>query len=88
MAKHTKESFRQNVGFQDAIADVLRDYHISEEKNIICFQCYFFREDHKVITNIISANVQSKKPEIQSRLDMLNELYSQIINIKDHLIKQ
>jgi hypothetical protein len=88
VAKRTKESFRRNVGFQEVIADVLRDYHISEDKNVIWFWCYFFREDHKVITNIISADVQSKKPEIQSRLNRLNELYSQIINIENHLIKK
>ena len=88
VAKRAREDFRRNVGFQEVIADVLRDYHISEEKNVICFWCYFFREAHQVVTNVISADVQSKKPEIQSRIDRLNELYSQIINIKDHLIKQ
>ena len=88
MAKRIKDDFRRNVGFQEVIADVLRSYHISEEENVICFWCYFFREAHQVVTNVISADVQSKKPEIQIRIDRLNELYSQIINIKDHLIKQ
>ena len=88
VAKRIKDDFRRNVGFQEVIADVLCDYHISEEENVICFWCYFFREAHQVVTNVISADVQSKKPEIQIRIDRLNELYSQIINIKDHLIKQ
>lgn len=88
VAKRKNEGFRRNICFQEVIADVLRDYHISEEKNVICFWCYIFKEAHQVVTNVIFADVQSKKPEIQSRIDRLNELYSQIINIKDHLIKQ
>jgi len=49
---------------------------------------FFHFDSRKVVTNIIHADVRSKKPEIQSRLDRLNELHSQITNIKDHLIKQ
>ena len=88
VAQRTKHNLSTNVGFQEVIADVLRGYHISEEENVICFWHYFFRETHQVVTNVISVDVKSKKPEIQSRIDRLNELYSQIINIKDHLIKQ
>ena len=89
VAKKAKENIHRNRGFQDVIADVLRDYHISEEKNVISFSSYWLRGDVKAIaTNIICVDVQSKKPEIQSRIDRLNELYSQIINIKDHSIKQ
>ena len=89
VAKRAKEDFRSNVGFREVIADVLRDYHISEEKNVISFSPYWLRGDVKAIaTNIICADVKSEKPETQSKIDKLNELYSKIINIKDHLIKQ
>ena len=89
VAKRAKEDFRSNVGFREVIADVLRDYHISEEKNVISFSPYWLRGDVKAIaTNIICADVKSEKSEIQSKIDKLNELYSKIINIKDHLIKQ
>lgn len=88
VADRTKKDFLSDKALQEVIADVLRGYHISEEKNVICFGGHSFRETHQVVTNVISANVQSNKPEIQSRIDRLNELYSQIINIKDHLIKK
>lgn len=90
VAKTAKENlYRKSRGFQDVIADVLRDFYISEEKNVICFSPYWLRSDVKAIaTNIICADVKSKKPEIQSQIDRLNELYSQIINIQDHLIKK
>ena len=87
-AKQLKADFYRNQGFQEVIADVLRSFHISEEKNIISFYCHFLRNIESVTTNIICADVKSKKPEIQDKLDRLNELYSQIINIEDHLIKK
>lgn len=89
VAKTAKKNIYRNRGFQDVIADVLRDYYISEEKNVISFSPYWLRGDVKAIaTNIICADVKSKKPEIQALIARLNQLYSQIINIKDHLIKQ
>ena len=87
VAKQIKADFYGNRGFQEVIADVLRDFHISEEKNIISFYCYFSRDSARVATNIICVDAKSKKPEIQSKIDRLNELYSQIINIENHLIK-
>jgi hypothetical protein len=89
VAKTAKDHIYRNRGFQEVIAYVLRDFRISEEKNVICFSPYWFRGDVKAVaTNIICADVRSKNPEIQKQIDRLNELYSQIINIKDHLIKQ
>ena len=88
VAKQMKETIYRNTGFQEAISHTLSHFHICEEKNVISFHCYNIGESQKVVTNVIHADVRSKDPEIQSRLDRLNELYSQIINIKDHLIKQ
>lgn len=89
VAKQMKANFYRNQGFQEVIADVLlHDFHISEEKNVISFYSYHFRDVGRVTTNIICADVKSKKLEIQSKIDRLNELYSQIINIENHLIKK
>lgn len=87
VANHMKTNLYYNMSFQDVITLVFRDFHINEEKDVISFNCYFIRKSQKVVTNIVSADIQSKKPEVQSCIDRLNELYSQIINIKDHLIK-
>ena len=88
VAKQMKADFYRDQGFQEVIAGVLRDFHISEEKNVISFYCYFLRDSSKVATNITRADVKSKKTEIQSKIDRLNELYSQIIDIENHLIKK
>jgi hypothetical protein len=88
VAKRMKSNYHRDQGFQEVIADVLRDFHISEEKNVISFYCFFSRDSEKVVTNIICADVKSKRSEIQSKINRLNELYSQIINIENHLIKK
>lgn len=81
-----KTNLYYNTSFQDVITLVFRDFHINKEKDVISFNCYFIRKSKKVVTNIVSAG-ESKKTQVQSRIDRLNELYSQIINIKDHLVK-
>lgn len=86
-AKRMKDECYINRGFQDVLDDVLREYHISKEKNVISFCCYYLRDSAKVTTNIICANVKSKKSEVQNKIDKLNDLYSQIIDIKSCLIK-
>ena len=82
-----KAEYYRNQGFQEVIAGVLRDFYISEEKNVISFYSYHLRDTTRIATNIICAYVKSKKPEIQNKIDRLNELYSQIIDIENHLIK-
>ena len=85
--KRMKDECYINRGFQEVLDDVLREYHISKEKNVISFCCYYLRDSAKVTTNIICANVKSKKSEVQNKIDKLNDLYSQIIDIKSCLIK-
>lgn len=88
VAQQMKKDLYVNRSFQDVIADVLRDYHISEEKDIITFYCHFFRGQSDVVaTNIIHADVESKDAEIQEKIVKLNEIYNKIIDIKNHLVK-
>lgn len=89
VAKQMKKDYFRNQGFQEVLTAVLRDFHISEEKNVISFWCYRIQDGIiKVATNITRTDVKSKKPEIQNKIDILNELHSQIINIENHLIKK
>lgn len=88
VAKQIKADFYGNRSFQEVIADVLRYYYISEEKNVISFYYHFQIDSAGVATNIICADVKSKNSEIQNKIDRLNEVYSQIINIENHLIKK
>lgn len=88
VAKQMKDEYYINQGFKEVIASVLHHYHISKEKNVISFYCYPLRDSVRVTTNIIHADVKSKKSEIQQKIDRLNELYFQIVYIENHLIKK
>lgn len=87
VAKQIKSDPYENRGFQEVIADVLHDFHISDEKKVISFYYPFLRDSARVSTNIIFVNVKSKDPEIQRKIDRLNEFYFQILDIKNNLIK-
>lgn len=75
-------------GFTEVIDNVLRDFHLNEERNVFVFHCYSSRESEPVARNIIKASVHSDKPEIQKKIDQLNEVYNKIVDIRNHLIKQ
>ena len=85
-AKRIKEYC--DKGFQDIIDQVLSYFHISEEKNLIGFLHWYAGDIQTIVTNVIYADVKSEDPKIQTKIDRLNKSHSQIINIKDHLIKK
>ena len=88
VAQQMKKDLYTNRSFKDVIADVLSYYHISEEKDIVSFYCYSFKDQSDVVsTNIIQADIESKYPEIQEKIERLNEIYNKIIDIRNHLIK-
>lgn len=84
VAKEQKQ-IRSSVGFTEIIKDVLRDFHINEERNYISFYAYWCR-GNLVSGLVISVNAKSK--EIQDKIDKINELHKMIINIQDNLITQ
>lgn len=84
IAKEQKQ-LRSSVGFIEIIKDVLRDFHINEERNYVSFYAYWCG-GNSVSGMVISVNAKSK--EIQDKIDKINELYDKIINIQDNLIKQ
>lgn len=86
VAKEQKQ-FRSDVGFTDIIKDVLRDFHINEERNYISFYAYWCK-GNSVSGLVISVNAKSKEKAIQDKIDKINELYNNIINIQDNLIKE
>ena len=88
VAKELKENLYRNQSFQEVIKAVLRDYRINQEDNVVSFSYNFVRESDAILSNIICADANSKNQEIQVKLDKLNELYSKIINIENHLIKK
>lgn len=83
VAKEQKQ-FCSDVGFTEIIKDVLRDFHINEERNYISFYAYWCR-GNSVSGLVISVNAKSKV--IQDKIDKINELHNMIINIQDNLIK-
>ena len=86
MAKEQKQ-FRSDVGFTEIIKDVLRDFHINEERNYVTYYAYWCK-GNSVSGLVILVNAKSKEKEIQDKIDQVNELYNMIINIQDNMIKQ
>lgn len=80
-----QKQMRSSVGIAEIIKDVLRDFHINEERNYVSFYAYWCR-GNSVSGLVILVNAKSK--EIQDKIDKINELYDKIINIQDNLIKQ
>ena len=86
VAKEQKQ-FRSNVGFTEIIKDVLRDFHINEERNYVSLYAYWCG-GNSVSGLVISVNAKSKEKVMQDKIDQVNELYNMIINIQDNLINQ
>ena len=86
VAKEQKK-FRSDVGFAEIIKDVLRDFHINEERNYVTYYAYWCK-GNSVSGLVILVNAKSKEKEIQDKIDQVNELYNMIINIQDNMIKQ
>lgn len=87
-AKEFKKRFGYGRGFLDVINDVLRDFHVNNEGNVFVFNCYGVPNSEVVATNIIKVGVDSDNPDIQKKIDKLNSVYTQILDIKNHLVKQ
>lgn len=86
VAKEQKK-FRSDVGFAEIIKDVLRDFHINEERNYVTYYAYWCR-GNTISGLVISVNAISKEKAIQDKINQVNELYNKIINIQDNLIKE
>ena len=87
VAKELKQNYFRNQSFQVVIKDALRDYQVNKDDNVVSYRYHFVKESDTIISNIICVDITSKNPEIQTKIDKLNELYSQIVNIENHLIK-
>lgn len=60
-----------NTGFNDIINNhVLRDFHVSNDKNIISYYSYFQRNNgvQSILTNVIHADINSNNSKIQKKL--------------------
>lgn len=86
VAKEQKK-FRSGVGIAEIIKDVLRDFHINEERNYVTYYAYWCK-GNSVSGLLISVDAKSKEREIQDKIDKINELHNMIINIQDNMIKQ
>lgn len=88
VAKELKQNYFRNQSFQVVIKDALRDYKVHEDDNVVSFRYHFVKESDTILSNIICVDITSKNPEIQAKIDKLNELYTNIIDIENHLIKK
>lgn len=88
VAKELKQNYFRNQSFQVVIKDALRDYQVNKDDNVVSYRYHFVKESDTIISNIICVDITSKNPEIQAKIDKLNELYTNIIDIENHLIKK
>ena len=88
VAKKLKQNYFRNQSFQVVIKDALRDYQVNKDDNVVSYRYHFVKESDTIISNIICVDITSKNPEIQAKIDKLNELYTNIIDIENHLIKK
>ena len=88
MAKELKQNYIRNQSFQVVIKDALRDYKVHKDDNVVSFRYHFVKESDTILSNIICVDVSSKNSDIQTKIDKLNELYNNIIDIENHLIKK
>lgn len=88
VAKELKKIYFRNKGWQDAISDALRDYQVNKDDNVVTYRYHYVKESDTIVSNIICADITSKNLEIQAKIDKLNELYTNIIEIENHLIKK
>ena len=75
-----------NKSIELVINNICYYYCINEEKNAISY--YYYENSEKIATNIIYIDIKSTNLQIQNKIDEVNELYSKITNIKNHLIKK
>lgn len=88
VAKELKQNYFRNQSFQVVIKDALRDYKVHEDDNVVSFRYHFVKASDTILSNIICVDVSSKNSDIQTKIDKLNELYNNIIDIENHLIKK
>ncbi len=88
VAKELKQNIYRNQSFQEVIKDVLCDFRVNQDDNVVSFSYHFVRESDAILSNIICVDVSSKNSDIQTKIDKLNELYNNIIDIENHLIKK
>ncbi len=87
-AQRIKKNERPGTEFKEVIMGVLHYYRVSKENDFVCFWYPGFEETSKAMTNVVIAKAQSENPEIQRKIDSLNDLYSQSINLEDYLFKK
>lgn len=88
VAKELKQNYFRNQSFQVVIKDALRDYQVNKDDNVVSYRYHFVKESDTILSNIICVDVSSKNSDIQTKIDKLNELYNNIIDIENHLIKK
>lgn len=76
-----------NIGYNEALEKIFRRFLINKQSNIISLDCNFFQNNIRIMTNIVYVNIKTKNKKIQDKIIKMNEIYFQIVDIKNNLIK-
>ena len=87
-AKQLRERCNKNFGFNNIITGVFNNFYLNPEKSVVGFCCLYEFECDRILTNIVRIDMRSRDISIQKRLDEVNRLHSEIVNIKDRIIKE
>ena len=84
---HEIKQLKDNNYEKYAIDCVFEYFDFDEINNVVRFNCYHSANSKKIATNVIFVDIRSANTQLQDKINKLNELYSQIANLKDYLSK-
>ncbi len=86
-AKQTKDKYYINRSFQEAIDEVSRDFHVSKNRNFVSFCPYHLEGIEQLAFGIIFVDCSCKEETVQSKIEESNQIFQNILDIPNHLIK-
>ena len=86
LAKKINDS-HYSRSYPDALEMVKREYHVDQNKCFVSLSAYFVNDVEPLSFNIIHVDCTTRDNGIQSRIDELNRIYNDILNLPNHFIK-
>ena len=75
------------LNFPKALKMVKSDYKIDRFKRFVSLFVYYLQDEEPLMFNIICVNHSIKDNSIQSKIDELNKIYNDVLDLPNHFIK-
>lgn len=86
IAKEINDSYYSR-SYQDALDTVKREYHIDKNKCFVSLWTYYARDIGPLLFNIIHVDYATTEVKVQSKIDELNKIYADILDLPNIFIK-